>query len=124
MFDIASQLIMKVSLNSWTTKLMRKWHRFGNDRVDVCTDFTKLTLDTIAFSTFSYRFNSFYREQNHPFVDAMAGSLRASSDRLRRIPGTGWMYVKANKKFKEDIELLHGLADTVRQTNYDICQSS
>jgi hypothetical protein len=43
----------------------------------------------------------------------MAGSLRASSDRLRRIPGTGWMYVKANKKYKEDIQLLHDLADDV-----------
>jgi cytochrome P450/NADPH-cytochrome P450 reductase len=94
--------------------LTMQWHRFGNDRVDVCTDFTKLTLDTIAFSTFSYRFNSFYREQNHPFVDAMAGSLRACGDRLRRIPGTGWMYVKANKKYKEDIQLLHDLADNVR----------
>lgn len=43
----------------------------------------------------------------------MAGSLRASGDRLRRIPGTGWMYTKANKKYKEDIQLLHDLADKV-----------
>lgn len=43
----------------------------------------------------------------------MAGSLRASGDRLRRIPGTGWMYTKANKKYKEDIQLLHDLADNV-----------
>jgi len=47
----------------------------------------------------------------------MAGSLRACGDRLRRIPGTGWMYVKANKKYKEDIQLLHDLADNVRLFN-------
>ena len=79
----------------------------------MCSDFTKATLDTIALCTFSYRFNSFYTNQNHPFVDAMAGSLRASSDRMRRLPGTGWMYVKANKKFKEDIKTLHDLCDEV-----------
>jgi cytochrome P450/NADPH-cytochrome P450 reductase len=99
---------------SWKTRLTIQWQRFGNERIDVCTDFTKLTLDTIALCTFSYRFNSFYTQQNHAFVDAMASSLRSSSDRMRRVPGTGWMYVKANKKYKEDIKLLHDLADDVR----------
>ena len=48
----------------------------------------------------------------------MAGSLRASGDRLRRIPGTGWMYTKANKKYKEDIQLLHDLADKVSRVDH------
>lgn len=116
MFDVASQLMIKVSLlpcQSSTVELITKWHRFGETRVDVCSDFTKATLDTIALCTFSYRFNSFYTDQNHPFVDAMAGSLRASSDRMRRLPGTGWMYVKANKRFKDDIKTLHDLCDEV-----------
>jgi hypothetical protein len=32
---------------------------------------------------------------------------------MRRLPGTGWMYVKANKKYKQDIKTLHDLCDEV-----------
>ena len=36
---------------------------------------TRLTLDTIALCGFSYRFNSFYRDTQHPFVAAMMSAL-------------------------------------------------
>ncbi len=36
---------------------------------------TSLTLDTIGLCGFDYRFNSFYRDSNHPFVGAMVGAL-------------------------------------------------
>ena len=59
MIDIAEQLCLK-------------WERLNPDEpIDVTADMTRLTLDTIALCGFSYRFNSFYRDSQHPFVAAM-----------------------------------------------------
>ena len=71
MHDVASQLVLK-------------WARMGPSyRIPVTADFTRLTLDTIALCTMDYRFNSFYQDAMHPFVEAMNTSLTASSDRLK-----------------------------------------
>jgi cytochrome P450/NADPH-cytochrome P450 reductase len=44
-------------------QLMLKWERLGPAaRIDVSDNATRLTLDTIALCSFSYRFNSLYRE--------------------------------------------------------------
>ena len=71
MHDIASQLVLK-------------WARMGPSyRIPVTSDFTRLTLDTIALCAMDYRFNSFYQDELHPFVQAMNSNLSASSDRLK-----------------------------------------
>ena len=58
-------------------QLMDKWARLNpGEEVDVAADMTRLTLDTIALCGFGYRFNSFYRETPHPFVDAMVRDAR------------------------------------------------
>jgi cytochrome P450 / NADPH-cytochrome P450 reductase len=60
-------------------QMMLKWERLNpDDEVDVVHDMTALTLDTIGICGFGYRFNSFYREDNHPFVDAMVDALEIS----------------------------------------------
>ena len=57
MHDIASQLVLK-------------WARMGPSyRIPVTSDFTRLTLDTIALCAMDYRFNSFYQDDMHPFVE-------------------------------------------------------
>ena len=49
---------------------MQKWERLNpGEPVDVTADMTRLTLDTIALCGFGYRFNSFYRDTQHPFVE-------------------------------------------------------
>lgn len=59
MKDIASQMILS-------------WARKGPEhRILATDDLTRLTLDTIALCTMSYRFNSFYQDSMHPFVEAM-----------------------------------------------------
>ena len=71
MLDIAEQLVLK-------------WERLNaDDEVDVVHDMTSLTLDTIALCGFDYRFNSFYRETNHPFVDAIGGALSGTMEQSR-----------------------------------------
>ena len=47
-------------------------------------DFTKLTLDTIALCTMDYRFNSFYTEKMHPFIEAMGAVLTENGNRSAR----------------------------------------
>ncbi|MGE0296907.1 bifunctional cytochrome P450/NADPH--P450 reductase [Pseudonocardia sp.] len=74
MIDIAEQLCLK-------------WERLNPDEpVDVVADMTRLTLDTIALCGFSYRFNSFYRDSQHPFVAAMMGALHETQARQRLLP--------------------------------------
>ena len=62
-------------------QLMDKWARLNpGEEVDVTADMTRLTLDTIALCGFGYRFNSFYRDTPHPFVDAMVRDARRVAD--------------------------------------------
>lgn len=51
------------------------------------------------------RFNSFYHEEQHPFVNAMVGTLSETFARTRRLPIPGTFYSKQDAAFKEDIEV-------------------
>ncbi|CAK7201368.1 hypothetical protein SEUCBS139899_004072 [Sporothrix eucalyptigena] len=67
MYDIATQMVMK-------------WARVGSEKTVLLTeDFTRLTLDTIALCAMDYRFNSFYSDTVHPYVQAMTNTLEARS---------------------------------------------
>jgi cytochrome P450/NADPH-cytochrome P450 reductase len=69
MLDLASQLMLK-------------WQRLNpEDVVDVPQDMTRMTLDTIGLCGFDYRFNSFYRTDQHPFVAAMVDSLTRATEK-------------------------------------------
>jgi len=63
MLDVAGQLVSK-------------WERLNaDDEIDVVHDMTAVALDTIGLCGFDYRFNSFYRRDYHPFIDALTRSL-------------------------------------------------
>ena len=81
--------------------------------IPVTDEFTRLTLDTIALCAMDYRFNSYYYETMHPFVQAMADFLKESSDRARRPAITQMFYRQAQQKYDEDIELLRRTSDEV-----------
>ena len=49
-------------------------------KIPVTSDFTRLTLDTIALCAMDFRFNSFYQEDLHPFVVAMTNMLASRSN--------------------------------------------
>ncbi|KAF1840671.1 NADPH-cytochrome P450 reductase-like protein [Cucurbitaria berberidis CBS 394.84] len=104
MHDIASQLVMK-------------WARHGpNHTIQVVDDFTRLTLDTIALCAMDYRFNSYYTQRMHPFVDAMADFLKVSGDRARRDAITQMFYRAESQKYWDDIELLRKTSQDVIKT--------
>jgi cytochrome P450 / NADPH-cytochrome P450 reductase len=99
MIDIAEQLV-------------EKWSRLNpGEEVDVPADMTRLTLDTIALCGFGYRFNSFYRETPHPFVDAMIRMLTESQARVRQLPIQTRLKVRARRQLEEDQAFLNDLVD-------------
>lgn len=103
MHDIASQLVMK-------------WARHGPDhKIEVAEDFTRLTLDTIALCSMDYRFNSFYHEEMHPFVNAMGDFLIESGLRPNRLAVQSIFMRAANRKYEADIALMKNVSDEIMQ---------
>ncbi|KAI5463064.1 cytochrome P450 [Mariannaea sp. PMI_226] len=102
MHDIATQLCMKLARHGPHTPM------------HVADDFTRLALDTLALCAMDFRFNSFYREEMHPFVQAMGDFLTESGHRNRRPPlAPNFLYRAANEKFYSDIGILKDTANEV-----------
>lgn len=99
MHDIASQLVLK-------------WARYGPAyKIPVTDDFTRLTLDTISLCSLDYRFNSFYSNEMHPFVDAMVRFLVESGRRANRPAiATTLLHRAANRQYEEDVELMKSIS--------------
>ena len=94
MHDIAAQLVLK-------------WTRHGPEHnIHVTEDFTRLTLDAIALTAMDYRFNSFYKEDMHPFINALAEFLNTNGDRAKRSSLLQPLYVFENHKYWRNIEQL------------------
>ncbi|MGE7884690.1 bifunctional cytochrome P450/NADPH--P450 reductase [Bacillus sp. NPDC094077] len=95
-------------------QLIQKWERLNADEhIDVPEDMTRLTLDTIGLCGFNYRFNSFYREQPHPFIMSMVRALEDSMNRLQRTNPNDPLYEKGNLQLQEDIQFMNELVDKI-----------
>jgi cytochrome P450/NADPH-cytochrome P450 reductase len=106
MFDEMEDIAKQLSL---------RWARYGpHHPITVSDDFTRLALDTIALCSMNYRFNSYYQEKMHPFVQAMGDFLAECSRRNRR-PGfaPNFLYRAANEKFFNDIAIMRDTANAV-----------
>lgn len=94
-------------------QLMQKWERLNSDdEVDVPHDMIGLTLDTIGLCGFDYRFNSFYREGFHPFIDAMTRTLEVSMLQ-KGLPFEGVIMRDRMKQLETDIEYMNTLVDDI-----------
>lgn len=101
MYDIATQLVAK-------------WARVGPDeKINVTDDYTRLTLDSIALCAMGKRFNSFYSESMHPFVNAMVGFLQESGRRPTRTRLESLFNRAAERQFQEDIATMKTVAEEV-----------
>ena len=93
-------------------QLMLKWSRSSSDAaIDVASDFTRLTLDTIALCSFSYRFNSFYTEGFHPFVNAMARGLHHAGRKAHALEIQKKLDFFGEHRFQGDIETMEKTVD-------------
>ncbi len=98
------------------TQVALKWARAGPTAPIVATDdFLRTALDTLALCSMNFRFNSFYRDDLHPFVRAMGDFLTESGARARRPPLSSIFYRKVDQKYAADIEVLRKTADSVLQ---------
>lgn len=97
-------------------QLMSKWERMNADEeIDVPGDMTRLTLDTIGLCGFDYRFNSFYRENMHPFVQSMVGALGEAMEQGNRLPIQDKLMVHKHRQFQADIDFMHSTVDRIIQ---------
>lgn len=100
MTDIASQLMLK-------------WERLNSDDViDVPMDMVRLTLDTIGVCGFGYRFNSFYREDFHPFIEALNRTL-GTTQTMRGLPGEKLAKRQQIEQLKRDAAYMNNLVDEI-----------
>ncbi|KAG6017145.1 hypothetical protein E4U43_002204 [Claviceps pusilla] len=102
MHDIASQLCMKLARHGSQTSF------------NASDDFTRLALDTLALCAMDYRFNSFYHEELHPFIQAMGGFLTEAGRRDKRPAfAPNFLYRAANEQYWKDIATMRTTADEV-----------
>ncbi|USW48179.1 Putative Flavoprotein-like superfamily [Septoria linicola] len=107
MKDIASQLVLKFA-------------RYGQSyRIPVTKDLTALTLDTIALCSMDYRFNSFYTEEEHPFIQAMVSFLKHADVRARRPPWLRALYSSDEAQWQADIACMRDLSETLVKERRD-----
>jgi cytochrome P450/NADPH-cytochrome P450 reductase len=93
-------------------QMLLKWERQGPaEPIDVADNMTRLTLDTIALCAFSYRFNSFYEKEMHPYVKAMVRLLKESGARARRPALMNRLMVFRARQRDEDIRVMHQIAN-------------
>ncbi|WP_308297305.1 MULTISPECIES: cytochrome P450 [unclassified Streptomyces] len=94
--------------------LIGEWDRLaGVQSVDVPDDMTRLTFDTIGLCGFGYDFESFRRDDLHPFVDAMARALSFAQKKGESLPGAELLKRKKAEQFRSDAELMNNLVDEV-----------
>jgi cytochrome P450/NADPH-cytochrome P450 reductase len=96
--------------------LLANWQARAGQWLDVSADMTRLTLDTIAICGFDFRFDSFAREGEHPFVAAMVRVLDEAMARVARHRVLTRLNWAANRRFRADIAYLHGVVDEVIRT--------
>jgi cytochrome P450/NADPH-cytochrome P450 reductase len=93
-------------------QLAAKWSRLNPDEIiDVPEDMTRLTLDTIGLCGFDYRFNSFYRDEPHPFVQAMVRALGESLMQTNRLPWHEALLIRNHRRYQQDIAHMNAVVD-------------
>lgn len=99
--------------------LVRHWEGCARTgaTTDVSSDMTKLTLETIGRTGFSYSFGSFARTEPHPFVSAMVGALTYNQRRaMLRVPAFAKpLFARSDRAYAQNKQYLADvLADVVR----------
>ncbi|GAA4490145.1 cytochrome P450 [Rhodococcus olei] len=93
------------------------WDRSAGSPVDVSADMTKLTLETIGRTGFSYSFDSFDRDQPHPFVASM---VRALTDAQQRVSPLTLLTGRRRRRSREaDAAHLAEVVDAVIRSRRD-----
>lgn len=99
-------------MTDMASQLVQKWLRLNPEEdIEVAEDMSRLTYDTIGLCGFNYRFNSFYREEMHPFVQSMSRALNEAMNQLWRFGLHQKLVFRKNQQFKADIKSMNQLVD-------------
>ncbi|KAI0693861.1 bifunctional P-450/NADPH-P450 reductase [Cerioporus squamosus] len=113
-FGTANVYNMFDDMTDLVSQLVLKWERFGaREMLDPAADFTRLTLDAICLCAMSYRLNSFYRDEAHPFATAMSDFLIESGRRANRLSLVQAMMTGTNAKYEEDQRIMGALVSDI-----------
>ncbi|WP_369275645.1 bifunctional cytochrome P450/NADPH--P450 reductase [Streptomyces sp. R11] len=93
--------------------LVGKWESKAGRPVAITDDYTRLTLDTIALSGFAHRFDSFAKEELHPFLNALLEALTESMRRTGELPEMTALRADDDKKYHENIQVMRDLVERV-----------
>lgn len=100
MLDVAGQLCLK-------------WERLNNDDdIDIVHDMTAVALDTIGICGFNYRFNSFYRQDYHPFINALTNTLETCMMQ-RGLPFESTLLKRRLDQMQKDVKYMNTLVDDI-----------
>ena len=100
MLDVAGQLCLK-------------WERLNaDDEIDIVHDMTAVALDTIGICGFNYRFNSFYRQDYHPFINALTNTLETCMMQ-RGLPFEATLLKKRLDQMEQDVGYMNKLVDDI-----------
>lgn len=96
-------------------ELIAKWEKAcdAGEAVDVPADMTRLTLDTIGLCGFDHEFESFKRDEPHPFINAMMGFLNAMQDNARRPALVNKMMVLKQRQLRKDSQFINDYVDKI-----------
>ncbi|MET8454419.1 cytochrome P450 [Streptomyces sp. NPDC005209] len=93
--------------------LVGKWESREGQPVAITDDYTRLTLDTIALSGFGYRFQSYDKEELHPFLNSLLEALIESMRRSQELPMMTKLRKADDRKYRQNIQLMRDLVDSV-----------
>ncbi|KAI1127439.1 cytochrome P450 [Nemania abortiva] len=71
----------------------------------------KLAFDMIGLCGFGYRFNSFYRDEIHPFAQQMSKALIEAGKRANRTAVENYIRVKSAEELQNNVNLMWALCD-------------
>ena len=101
-------------------QMMTRWGQLNaHDEIDVPADMVRLTLDTIGLCGFDYRFNSFSRDEPHPFIESMLVALQEAIDRAVALPFVHAMNIGRRQRYEKHVQNLKNIVDSVI-TDYKI----
>ncbi|PVH92148.1 cytochrome P450 [Periconia macrospinosa] len=105
MFDDMNEIVNQVAL---------KWARHGPSHpIPASEDFTRMALDVLALCSMGYRFNSFYKEELHPFIQSMSDALVEIGKRTQRPKWASIFYQSSERKFNQDIVVLRKTSEEI-----------
>ncbi|MDX2306129.1 MAG: cytochrome P450 [Microscillaceae bacterium] len=95
-------------------RLLAKWHNIPEGQeFNLTEDMTRLTLDTIGFCGFDYRFHSFASDKPHPFVQNMLIALEDAMNRMNKLEFQKKLRFFKNNRNRKAENKLYSIVDEI-----------